>query len=532
MITKDDWRLTPTVEAFLIVGTDRKLVYLAAGEKKQYKNAVLKQITSPSYREVHVGLNEFDLKFAMEEFEDSLVAYVKNTKAFGDDSWYKVMNFSSRHKDMFFAELNSFKGAFPDCTFEAIFSESNPAKVSFSTTEMSNYRDFASEMRRRLNCEYGKKCKKWIPGHRYDTIKETYYYLGTLRSRRAEELNSNFLDDGEMVPVHLYVNDISEEEKTISDVLKNRTFGSGDSDIKVMYAFPSAVDSEAGLVDDFNDGDIRDFWETMLDNSIKKCTRTNEFGYVDFSGIKRVFDIFCYQSEYLYEYPEPTSALFTKLGVFLREVLDSTVLATWNLTGVRKDLCLMESMSDEEKVRSLIKNLYFSTLDVNTARYAYYEKMMSTLSIPIEKIALSALASFSESNLMKDFGTYVKYSEYFDRRKVASEITVKQRVNTTQFKLETNKVSEVFGSNNLSNLLIEMATFAKGNYGSGVSSYLIYNIGTKSKPLEYINMEISLADIIKWYKGVDNIPASVKSDIISGKFTKAIIVIDKDKDVE
>ena len=62
MTISNDWRLTPSLDAFVVQGTDRKYIYLVATEKKQYKAAVEKTISSP-YREIHIEFNEFELKF-------------------------------------------------------------------------------------------------------------------------------------------------------------------------------------------------------------------------------------------------------------------------------------------------------------------------------------------------------------------------------------------------------------------------------------------------------------------------------------
>ena len=124
MTISNDWRLTPSLDAFVVSGAERKYIYLVATEKKQYKSAVEKTIGSP-YKEIHIELNEFELKFESPDSESSLdpVVMVRNPEVLPDDSWYVVSNFYYPRYLDFFLELPSSGGCFPDITFEAIFSE-------------------------------------------------------------------------------------------------------------------------------------------------------------------------------------------------------------------------------------------------------------------------------------------------------------------------------------------------------------------------------------------------------------------------
>ena len=524
--TKNDWRLTPSLDAFIVLGIDNKIIYLAASEKKQYKLAVSKLIGTSS-KEIHIDINEFEMKISLEH--DDLSMFIRNPEALPDDSWYKVGNFGGNYFD-YFLELSGNKGEFPGHTFEAVFSESSPTVVSFSSPGMKNYKAYFEEMKRRINCEVKRKTKKWVPGHRYDTLKETYYYLGEVMSRRADDKDSEFLTDDKMVPAYLYVRTINDGETTISDILNNRSFGADEDSIRVIYSLPYAGDSGAVL-----SGEISDFskyWDALIKNAIKKNTVSDCFGYKRVGHIKDALDPLCYQTAGKLSYSSSPDDYKTSIRDLLFKSIYDIFICNWNIPSIRKDMNISSTNGEAENVQALEKSLYFYTEDVNSSRYAYYASFFKAIGIDIKDIISRSIACWDESDLSENFEEFIKNRDYFDLRKNQSAITSRQRVTSTPYKLDVTTLASIFGTGELTETLKKMVGFARENFGAGVTKYILYNIGTKKQPKEYESIEISLLDLVNWCGGPENVPSMLQKEIIATKFTRAFIAIDKDREVE
>ena len=94
------------------------------------------------------------------------------------------------------------------------------------------------------------------------------------------------------------------------------------------------------------------------------------------------------------------------------------------------------------------------------------------------------------------------------------------------------KLDTVCGNGELRDSVINIVNFARNNFGAGASSYTLYNAGTKKKPMEYITVEVTLDDLVSWAGGKDKLSDSLKKEIMSTKFTRVTVIIDKDKEVE
>lgn len=525
----NDWRLVPGFTAFIIPGVHK--VYLASPEKKQYLLAVSKQIETSTYSEIECDINEFELKVEKieETFGDEKIGiFIKNPEIFPEDAWYRVMNFYNQHFINFIVETKSNKGHF-DCLFETIFSESNPGEVSFVSPEMSSYKRCLEEMKRRINCEVNRKSRKWVPGHRYDTLKETYYFIGEFLSRKSDPKNSVFISDAsQMVPVYLYTN-IIDEEKSISDLLKTRKFGTNPEDIKVLYTLPTAVESGEVIADDVKDISI--YWDNLVDNTMESCkSLVGSGGYCRFERVGKVFDILAIQS--------PTNLLYgddikDRMKFFYTELAKDTLLTVWNNTTLIKDYhCSNTNTLKDNQTALKAAIICLKTGDSNISRMAYYPDLFRALEIDTDTITLDILTEWNESNLQKDFDTYLKYSFYFDYRKGDAAVTSRQRVESTSYKLDVVTLQDIFGDNELSRSLRALVTEARDSYGAGISRYTVYNNGTRRKPIEYVNCEITLDDLLKFKKRGSGLSENLKNEIMRLKFTRVIVSIDKTKEVE
>lgn len=525
MTNNNDWRLTPEIIAFIVLGVENKVVYLASPEKKTYRAAVSK-LVGPC-KEIQSSLNEFELKIQRTDYDEDPRVFIRNSEVLPDDDWYVVGNFYSPHLLDFFLELNSEKGVFAGETFEAVFSESDPNQVSFVSPGMPGYKKCLEEMRRRISCDSGKKTRKWIPGHRYDTMTGTYIYLAPVQSRRSAPNDSKFLDDASTVQAYLYVSDIDKSKKTISEVLKSGVYGDGEYDIKVSYTMPSAVDSGKILDDDYTA--IEDYWPMMLDAAKKSATKIEEFGCERLIKIKKVFDVFCYQSPKNLGYKKEIVDVFRPI---LSEALDSILLSCWDLPRARKDLIVSSTASIEANVKALEKSLYLYTEDINTQRTDYYTEMFRVLGIDIAKEIEKRAVAWNTKDMLTDFDTFKKYSFYFDTRVAQGAITSRQRVDSTPYKLDVVSIENIFGAGELTESLKSLVNFTRENCGLGVSRFISYNNGTKKDPKEYVSIEISLNDLVKWCGGEEKMSDRLKKAILDKKFTRIFIAIDKNREVE
>ena len=529
----EDWRLTPGFVAFVSVGSKNRKVWLCARDKKVYKTALKKEVPSDIVtKEIHPDLNEMELKFVRleKEWGEEAGLFIKNPEIFPDDSWYQVMNFYKDHLVNFLLDTSSTKGEFLGQVFEAIFSETEPTLVSFVSPDMTKYNTYFEEMKRRLNCEFGKKVKKWVPGHRYDTLKESYYYLGSMLSRKSMDTNSEFLDDDKMVPVHLYVSSLKSTDKDISDVLKTRTIGLEAGDIKILRTFPSAFDAGEALNDDLGD-DIRIYWEEMLNTAVEACkTKVNDGGdYIKYVDTRRIFDVLSIQSPDRLDYSKSISE---KVAEIIKKLCTDVVYCNYGIVHADKNLDISASQTMDANIDAIIRNLCYKTRDPNLLRTSYYSGLVKKLGIDTRVIAAEAINSFSETSLCIDFDTFRRYSFYFDMRRQEIDITAKQRDKSALYRSDPITVESMFGGGELTDTIKKLVSFAKDNCGFGVEMFNVYNVGTKKSPNEYIHCVITLQNLIDFVGGVDKMSDQLKAEVLRNKFTRVIVTADKDAAIE
>jgi hypothetical protein len=527
----NDWRLTPGFLAFVDVVDHEKRVYLASRDNKADKNVVAKLIQDRPYTELTVDINELELKFEKLQREwitSPVGVFIRNPEIFPDDSWYRVMNFCNDTMFDIFLSLESNKGTFEGKIFEAIFSESSPNVVSFVCSEMPEYLVYFEEMKRRINCETNKKTKKWISGHRYDTIKETYFFLGEFASRKESLNNSEFKDNLGMATAYLYTNVITDKDKNISDIFKTRVFGPRPEDIKVIFSLPSAVESGAALTNDFEIAEIQNYWDVMLDNAVEACKINKSNNYIGYYDTYRIFEVLGYFSSWAnLNYPEK---IVSKFKSILGDLAFDALVEWYGIQRSDNNLTILSSKSMDDNKKSLERTIYNLTRDVNISKSAYYPALLKYMGIKMDKILEEALLDWDESRFCDDFDNYLKYSFYFDKRNSDLDLISRQRVNTTSYSIDIVTIEKLLGNGPLKNAVINLVNFAKDNHGAGTSKFAIYNTGTKKSPKEYISCEVTLRDVIDYMK--DSISDELKSEIVKKKFTRIVVQADKDRELE
>ena len=511
---KNSWRLSSDLIAFF----SNDLVYLCSPEKKSYKTAILKKIygNAASISEINIENNQFNLKI-----DKSYKVFIKCSEFPDPNRFYEVKNFSriNEYSDIpdignIIAQVNGMDhGVYPDdIVFEAVFSEEKPDEVTFINNCMPEYRDAFQEMKRRLNCSLYKKTKKWIPGHRYDSLNETYYYLGEFLSRRKEPYNSAFINNSsDMQVVHLVVKDIDDNFGKISDVFKTKVFGNNDDDISVLDKLPSCVDSGEVLENDVTD--IRDYWDNLIENSYNKYKETNKFGLVTFNYQKYIYDIFCYQSA-------------GKLDYNISE------LAKNKIEDIIKTELINIKVSSKSNKLNLLNEYATRIIDGNIDRVNYYVELLNVLQI--DKNIFKEVDNLDVDSLLLDLNSYVKYGEIHRYFKDNSKTLIsKQREKSTSYKLDIITIDELLsGYDKLKAVVIDIINNARNNYGVGVSQLSDINVGTKKCPKIYTNISMNILDIINYYDGINNIPEEVKFEILNKKFWGLELSIDKEGELK
>lgn len=525
-----NWRLTSDVVAYIVSsgsGNRPDHIYLAAPEKKSYQTDVLKNIPSGvSYSDTRLDINEFNLKI-----DKNLDIYIKSENLPNPEAWYVVKNYVNRLEvGKYFTQLKSDLGDFGDVLFEASFNEDEHGKIDFVAPGMIEYKECFEELKRRTNCELFKKTKKWVPGHRYDSLKETRYYLGSVMSRFGTNMNKSEFSD---VPtlVHLYVNEYPGDLKSVSEVLKASKFGELPQDVKVMDNFPLMVDAGEVLVDDMGD-DFSVYWNSMIQNSIDSTISVGWTGYKKYPRVKENLLPLAFQSSGNLDYTRSVTdeVKFKVKDIFKTSLLD-IIVRHWNLSKGREDMTIKSDKTLKTNIDNL-KRLYFHLfIDGNIMKNIYYPNFYkAVIGEDFDVLVEDVIQGWDESIVTSSFESYLKYSDYVITHYTSqSKISSKQRIKSTNYKLEVVTIQDLLGNTVLGDSLKEIVTDIRDNFGLGAADYYISNVGNRREPKLYENIRITVKEIISWYakKGLE-MPENLKREIVGNKFWELTVSIDKD----
>ena len=514
------WRLTSELLAYVIPGT--KKIYLSAIDKKICQTNVMKLIDSENMGkvsdEIRMYENQFEIKLGGNS-EGNVVLYAKSEE-FPTSEWYEIANFWKEGIWNLLETHTIENGNFPEgLTFEVGFEDTQPL-VTFVEPGMSNYKEYFEEMRRRINCELRKKTTKYTPGHRYDTLEETYFVLATLNSRRKDQFNSDFITvPSDFKEVAIYTN-VLDSEKSVSEVLKTRHFGDKPEDLKILYTKKSMVDSGEVLENDYT-GDIQDYWKDIFENAVKSK-----------SYIKDALEVFSLTNN---NTTDLSKVPVEDIKDYISEFMFNIIIEYWNIDNNRRaDLLLSEKRTDEENEGSLIKLVSSTMKDGNFSKSLYYPNLFKNLGINLSEVAINTLHSWRAMPIDSDFDTYLKYSDYFSnpmRRETDKNIS-RQRVKSTKYKLDVITLKDLYGEDSeLRDLIIDSVNKVRSNYGLGASTYEVININTRKDPVEYVICELTLQDILKLKKGVSELSETLKHEIMKRHFVWVQVVFDKDGDI-
>ena len=487
-----NWRLTSEVVAY-VVPTEKE-VYLAATEKKQYQVKVLKLIEGKPYQEVRLYENQFKIKFGGGDNDFDLYLWCSELP----DEWFKVANF---YKPGIWnlLEDHTVTGGMIEEIFEVTFEEELPY-VSFIEPGMKNFKSCFEEMKRKMNCEMCKKTTKWIPGHRYDSYTESIFPLASVHLRKESLTNSQYLTDFDKMPeVWIYVGELG-DEKTVSEVLKNRSFGDGPNDLKIAFKTKSMVDAGETLTNDYS-GEIKDYWLPIYDNAIKEG-----------KPLKEILDTFSVISNLTTTVSIPTN----ELENLTQDTIERVLIDCWNLDNVRADLFVGDKNKETENQDRAEKLFVISGIkDTNFLKGLYYPELYKDLGIDLKKLVKDAVQEVKGIKVCHDFDHYLKYLDYWKNpgRVDTNKCCSKQRVKSTNYKLDVVTLKDLYGDSELKDTIVGAVNKVREDFGLGATEY---------------NLILTLDDLIKFKKGVSKMSETLKNEILENHFVWVQVVFDKD----
>ena len=519
-----NWRITSDITLMIenIDGTN--IVYIASPEKKQYEAAV-SRLSKNIYKTITIENKDFEIKLENNKSE-YLDPYPPNvlikTPRLPELGWAKVANFYVP------SVWNIISQCKVDCgkiigKFNVSFTDSDPKIVSFISPDMIEYQDEVEEMKRRLRCEFGKKTKSLKPGHRYDLPKETRYFICPVVYRKSCLGSSDFLGDYETLSnkAYIYTNRIKPGDTKISEVLKNNVFGTGPYDLKVTILDGSSwIDSGEKLEDDFS-GNIKDYWESSIDNSMNKYKKKIEDSeyYTYSKNIKEIFDILGCQSPTDLSYKVEKS-LLDKIVSVVSEKLRYDLLKVWKLRNKDKNLEINDTKKLESNVEGLCNVFYKTIVDENIEKCTYYKNLLLALGIDLQLMATEEILTFSESDLNSSFEEYLKNKFFWENKKfLYSKPVLDFYVN--RFGETPDEVKNLFIGSELAQTICDLFNYSNSNYGIGVSEYKV--ISRKNEKDQDVGCKITLQDIINFKKGVSGMSENLKNEIKDNKFSTIMI---------
>ena len=368
-------------------------------------------------------------------------------------------------------------GEFPDFKFVPVFDDGKPGLAGLVHQDMKEYKEASSETIRRFNCKMYKKTKKWVPGHRYDSEKGTYFYLGSFKSHKPDPDCGRFLGDNGP-EVHLVVESLEEGEECVSQVVKGRF-----PDIKVLYKLPLTVDSGEALVPDLGDDGLEPYKDYILERFrdhriLDLCSGALE------KGAKRV------------------------LENDIRDELLKTTVLYWDI-----------QVEDPE---SLIQVYLRNISDLNTQREFYYKDLYEAFGVSLEALAKDVLKIWGNEKYLEDFDHYLWAYPYYYKNH-SNTVRLNQRTEKTiKEPLPRQSLSQNF-KGDLVQVLAETLREGIRNNGIGLTEFYERNAGTKAEPKPYYQARITLSDIC-----AHDLPESLKTEITRQRFHELIIEVDKE----
>lgn len=506
------WKLVADLDAYVFEGSK---VCLVLPGNKQHASAITRKRAKEEYIKVWISENSFKVRL-----NDCLGVEVKSDQLPNKDTWYEVCNFGTSPyastqvlEDLgkILSQVDSNRGDFGDVEFEAAFSDNIPGQVYLVCQGMVEYKKVFEEMRRQVSVQSGKKTRKLIPGHRYDTEHETLYFLGEFTA------HSQYRCDGDMQNVNLFTKD-PKGATTISEVLKSQPTET-EKGIFVKGSL-MAVDSGEELKNDVPP-DLTKLRKEILQARLKENIVEDKNGLTIVECPKKVLDTFVYFCEDFSTVTEEERSLVLSMFDIL---LKRAVIKYWEVNaGVARVLATNGPAVNRV---NLITNTF---RDEFISGEGYYKELVRLIGIDLSGQAELALSQWSLSEL-DDFDTYLKVIGVFGELHKSIKGIVDQR----SFISYRSKVrlGAVVENGVLRDAIVLAAAKGIENYGIGLDSFNETNVGTIRRPVIFVDLTITAKNLVDYFSGVEEYDLDkLKKAIVENRFVKLEIMLNKNSNI-
>ena len=503
----NSWRLVTDLKLIIFSEDGIKKVCLIPAGKNYFEQIYKKYLKNCPYQEIE--LNDDEISFNARIEKDLTLSVLVN------GIWHVVRNFSEGDSlGSLISQLDCTAGNFAD-RIEPIFSEDSPTEVRFTNESMDSYEDCFNEMIRRINCSMLKKTRKWIPGHRYDSEKETYIYLGKVFSHKKDKYSSNYLKEGEMVENYLVLRSTKGIKNNI-DALDNKIVGDGDDNIQVLYKLPLMVDSGEKL--EILDCHFEDFREKMiqrLENNFQSNKET--------IPLKEALGAYCYRSSKTKEIISESAK--NTLVQFIKGKLTNILVKFYNVEFYfPKEKTLSNKKTLEENVQALMQ-IFLDDIDRdNIVQSIYYPEQFKDLGIDLQNICEEILYKFNINQVVfENFDDYIVFADdYFKYHEIGVSRKTSIQLKDKALKKKNITLEEVIGEGELLDSVKELISLVvSGSYLDITKCEILDN--------DVISMTITLSDLIKFRQ---NLTKNLKTEIMKNKFQVLDIKFEKDFEIK
>ena len=526
---KNSWRLVNNLLAFVIESCGDKLVFISGVEKKEYSSVVKRMISLyttdiTKVREYYINSQGIEVSFDLSDCSNGIknreVLKIKS-KDLPESDYYILANFDKSLESItnlikyLKIENGSIVG---DCELSI---DSSSGLVRVVQNLMPDYVEYKEEFIRRMNCEIYKKTTKWIPGHRYDSLEQTYFYLGQIKSHTALPNNSEFLEGSEMTEWCLVSTSKTGEYKDNIEALVN---GFAEGTIKVIQKPILMVDSGKAF-------EIKESYNTILNAALYYTIMHTKDSNGDYmiNNVSDVLQLFNYESpESKYEISDEIKEM---LKEYFTNIIDNLIPVCWERP--QNDMHrVTASKSLDENAEACFNTLISYSQSSNIKKYSYYKSLFKYLDFDILDLIKERLSIWSPKRVLSDFDLYSKYAGKMVEISTTAIVVLRSKDSSNHDLKEVPLSSFLAGreESDITKIVNTIVDYTRKHSNIYVANYEVNNVGTKSCPKIYEKFKINLNNIINYHKEQElEMPENLKYEIMLNKFYQVIIEVDKDR---
>lgn len=552
MITPKDvnWKLTGGCNCYIVrrSGKDRDEVYFADPNKKKTSDVILKlmKLNFAEWTELFIPDNEV---FKLRVSEEGIGLEVKHKDFPNPDSWYGVNNWlfdettEDRYKEImhYLRYISTTLGEF-EGEFTPVFSDVLLKSVSFSHPSLPDHAKIMEEMERQLNVELKKRVKKWQPGHRYDTLEMSYYFVREAYSRISnrgkgggtEQYYFNKDESGSVLssPTYLF---LTRKPNDPSDIWSNVVISA--NEIGKEYNYLDFITKTVSGADcgEWTDKDniippAKEWRIKVMENTLKNCcTRVEEV-----AGYKTVhyhdLNLF-FEPLYLYLGPGEDEDDMAEIGKYVNPIIEPVWRSITRETIGRNYMEKYKSSDykfddeDVDKIFSLILTSYIREVFFN--RGGLYMKMFDAMGFKYREIILEELKTFDWNSLITVWENYLTHSYLIPGK----DYTVDLRPNYNSYgyygssKPKIEGISDVISNTTVRRLVLDTIKWSLDNSRMGVDSFTIQS-GDRKTDSKIYEISLSLVNILdKLESEGKTLTDSEKDEIMKSRFWSVFMVV-------